>query len=165
MTLPWNRALPLALLSTVFALSLSPAPAAAQGEDPVALELFGSYLRQSNADEEAVGLRAGYRFGSRWALKTSLSHLQVSEANLWLADLSAKAYLTPGRRAELYALAGAGGFRVVGNDEPTVHVGLGAEVGLGRRSYLRPEVRARWIADALDVDPLYDYSLGIGFRF
>lgn len=164
MTLPWNRALPLAL-SAVLALPLAPAPAAAQEEDPVSLELFGSYLRQQSAKEEAIGLRAGYRFTSRWALETSLSRLAVSDANLWLADLSAKAYLTPGGRAELFALAGAGGFRVVGNDEPTVHVGLGAEVDLGEHSYLRPEVRARWLADAFDVDPVYDYSLGIGFRF
>ena len=47
-----------------------------------------------------------------------------------------------------------------------MHAGLGAEIGLTDRLYLRPEVRSRWSTDDLKFnDGLVSYSLGIGWRF
>ncbi len=82
----------------------------------------------------------------------------------------AKAYFVHSNNFEIYALGGSGIFRVSaeGEDEAltTVHLGIGGEIGLGRRAYLRPEVRSRWDADELRFeDGIVDYSLGLGLRF
>ena len=168
MTSPWDRTLPVALICAALAAAFffAPSPAAAQERTGASFDLFGSYLRRDDADEEAVGARGGYRFTERWAAEGSLSYLQEGGEGSWLGDLSGKAYLTPGRRAELYVLGGAGRIRFPGgHTEETLNAGLGAEVALGERAYLRPDVRSRWLADELSDEPLLDYSLGIGFRF
>ena len=51
-------------------------------------------------------------------------------------------------------------------NQNTVHLGLGAEIGLGARAYLRPEVRGRWATDEITWDArLTEYTLGFGWRF
>ena len=51
-------------------------------------------------------------------------------------------------------------------EESTVHLGIGAEIRLGRRAYVRPEARGRWLTDELEFDNgIADYSLGFGWRF
>jgi len=132
--------------------------------------LFGARVQPTDSDAdvhtEAYGLRGGYRFGGVWALEGSLSRLN-EDAELWFGDLSAKAYLVHSNRFEIYALGGPGVYKIedVG-EKATVHLGIGAEIGLGERAYLRPEVRGHWLADELRVDDgLVDYSLGIGWRF
>ena len=70
------------------------------------------------------------------------------DGQLWFGDVSAKAYLVetrplrdlrPGRAGHLQGKS----FGETFNDD-TVHLGLGAEIGLCARVYLRPEVRGRW---------------------
>jgi hypothetical protein len=156
------------------ALMAAPSAASAQSDARRAsFDLFGAYVRpvdsDADADTEAFGLRGGYRFTGPWALEGSLSRLN-EDVDLWFADLSAKAYFVHHDRFEVYALAGPGIFRVsegdFEEDETTVHVGLGAEIGLGERAFLRPEVRGRWLADELIFDDgIADYSLGFGWRF
>lgn len=92
---------------------------------------------------------------------------RLSDADVWFGDVSAKAYLVHSQPFEIYALAGPGLVRLSGmEDKATVHFGIGAEIGVGRRGYLRPEVRGRWLADELRSDDgIVDYSLGFGWRF
>lgn len=136
-------------------------------------DLFGALVRSTNSDAdletEAYGLRGGFRFTNVFALEGSLSRLN-EDVEIWFGDLSLKAYFVHSDRFEVYGLAGPGYFRVSddgeGVDDTTVHLGLGAEIGLGERTYLRPEVRGRWLADELRAnDGLVDYSLGFGWRF
>ena len=163
MNRPIARALPVALLVLATA-----APVLAEGGRGATFELFGTHVR-STADsryhQEAFGLRGGYRFGSTWAVEGEVSQLYK---DVWFGDLSAKAYLIDTSRFEIYALAGPGLYKVrgQGSGEATVHVGIGAEVGLTSRLYLRPEVRGRWLAEELKAnDGIVQYSLGLGWRF
>ncbi len=51
----------------------------------------------------------------------------------------------------------------VGNDELTVHLGLGLEIAAGQHLYVRPEVRGVALAKDLEgADALF--SLGLGWR-
>jgi Outer membrane protein beta-barrel domain len=161
----------LRLFSHIFTLTLIGAASTASaqsGETGASFDLFGAYVR-STADTdfhtEAYGARGGYRFTNVWALEGSLSRL--SDVDIWFGDASAKAYLVHSQPFEIYALAGPGLIRLSGEDErATVHFGIGAEIGIGARGYLRPEVRGRWLADELRSDDgIVDYSLGFGWRF
>jgi len=153
-----------------FALSLAAAsPAAAQEEHRgFSLDLFGSYFTVTadgdSANDEGYGLRGSYRFTNVWAVEGALARL-ADDDEVWIGDLSAKAYLVDTSRFELYALAGPGQFKVPGDEETTFHVGIGAEIALGDRAYLRPEVRGRWFADDVDLATFVDYSVGFGWRF
>jgi hypothetical protein len=162
-------------LSITFAtalLSLAVAfPALAQDvETGPSFELFGARVEPTDSDAdfhtEAYGVRGGYRFSSRWALEGALSRLD-EDVDVWFGDLSAKVYAFQSDRFGIYALGGPGVNRIEDRDEElTLHAGIGAEIGLGQRAYLRPEVRGRWLADELKSDEgLVDYSLGIGWRF
>lgn len=164
-------------ISTTAALAFMAAFSAASAQDGgrrLSFDLFGAEVRLLDSDAdgfdtEAYGLRGGYRFNGLWAVEGSLSRLN-EDVDVYFADLSAKAYFVHSNRFEVYALAGPGIFRVsdAGEDEDltTVHFGIGGEIDLGERAYLRPEVRSRWDADELRFeDGLVDYSLGLGLRF
>ena len=133
-------------------------------------ELFGGRLEPTDSDAdfhtESYGLRGGYRFNNRWALEGTLARLN-EDVDIWFGDLSAKAYFVRASRFEMYALGGAGVYKVEDDyEKATLHVGIGAEIGLSQRVYLRPEARGRWLADELKADEgLAEYSLGIGWRF
>lgn len=152
----------------------SSSSASAQSERRgLSLDVFGAEVRSTELDEdfdsESYGLRSGYRFTDTWALEGSLSRLN-EDFGVWFGDLSAKAYLVDSKHLEVYGLAGPGFLRVSAfgehEDRATVHLGLGAEIALGERAYLRPEVRGRWLADELGAnDGIVDYSLGLGWRF
>jgi hypothetical protein len=147
--------------------------ASAQDENPGAsIDLFGARVdtvESSAGHANSYGLRGGYRFNSVWALEGSAEHVDEGFTN-WFVDLSAKAFLIDTSHFEIYGLAGPGLFRVSAfgesDNQATVHAGLGAQIGLGSRAYLRPEVRARWATDDLKFnDGLVSYSLGVGWRF
>ena len=162
-------------LSITFAAALlslavaSPASAQTVETGPV-FDLFGARVEPTESDSgfhtESYGLRGGYRFSNVWALEGTLARLN-EDVDVGFADLSAKAYAFQSDRFGVYALGGPGLYKVEGIDEKvTLHLGIGAEIGLGERAYLRPEVRGRWLADELRADNgLLDYSLGIGWRF
>ncbi|HEV8579300.1 MAG TPA: outer membrane beta-barrel protein [Thermoanaerobaculia bacterium] len=165
--LQWfSRTLSFSLLTLIAASS---AASAQSGETGASFDLFGAYVRPTDSDAdfdtEAYGARGGYRFTNVWALEGSLSRL--SDADIWFGDASAKAYFIHSQPFEIYAVTGAGLVRFSDtDDETTVHFGIGAEIGIGQRGYLRPEVRGRWLADELRADDgIVDYSLGFGWRF
>jgi hypothetical protein len=155
-----------ALVSLVVASSAS----AQSGERGASFELFGAHVRPTDADAsfhtESYGVRGGFRFTPVWALEGALSRLN-EDADVWFGDLSAKAYAIHSDRFGVYALAGPGLYKVEDADgKVMVHLGIGAEINLGQRAYVRPEVRGRWLADELRADNgLVDYSVGFGWRF
>lgn len=156
------------LIAAVFALAAA-SPASAQSEVRGSyFDLFGARVESTSGDEfhtESYGARGGFRFNNVWALEGSVS--RIKDTDVWFGDLSAKAYFLHLNRFEMYAVASPGLFKVSGEDPRlTLHAGIGAEIALTERLYLRPEVRGRWLAKELDHDSgLVDYSLGLGWRF
>lgn len=160
------------LAATAAALVITTASSGwAQSEERGSFELFGALVRPTDSDSdletEAYGLRGGYRFNDTWGLEGSVSRLNEDEVDVWFGDVSLKAHALRSERFDLYAVAGPGLIQVESEDpEATVHLGVGLEIGLGERSYLRPEVRGRWLTDELHFDEgVVDYSVGFGWRF
>jgi hypothetical protein len=161
------------LILAAFALPVLSSSAAAQTADHhgPALEIFGGYVGNSGYYHPKVfGARGSYRFTDMWAVEATYSKLDVADGQVWFGDVSAKAYLVDTSHFEIYALAGPGRFnsRFFGEsfNDNTVHLALGAEVGLGAQAYLRPEVRTRWATDDVTWDArMTEYTLGFGWRF
>lgn len=132
------------------------------------LDLFGSYFSAEadgdTANEESWGLRGSYRFTNVWALEAALSTVREDGVDAYFGDVSVKAYLVDTSRFEGYLLGGVGSLKVEDAEETTLHLGLGAEIQLGERAYLRPEVRGRWFEEDVDAVTFMEYSLGIGWR-
>jgi hypothetical protein len=164
------------LIPGAFALLALAAAAAAQTEPGGAsFDLFGSHsVVYSSAGgftfhAESLGVRGAYRFTSLWAGEAALSRSN-GDHPVWNGDISAKATLFQADRFALYALAGPGvhreDFAGRSADASTVHAGIGTEIGLGARAYLRPEILARWPTRHLDDrNRSVDYTLGFGWRF
>jgi opacity protein-like surface antigen len=150
--------------------ALSSSAAAQTADHGPAFELFGGYLGDSGSDHPRIfGARGSYRFSDVWALEATYSKADVG-GQVWFGDVSAKAYFLRANRFSFYALGGPGIFRAKAFGETfnqnTVHLGLGTEIDLGARAYLRPEVRGRWATDEITWDArLTEYSLGFGWRF
>jgi hypothetical protein len=159
------------LILAAFALPVLSSSAAAQTADHgPALDVFGGYYGNSgDGHPRLFGARGSYRFSDTWAVEAAYSKVDV-DGQLWFWDVSAKAYLIDTSHFEIYALGGPGIFRAKSFGETfnqdTVHLGLGAEIGLGARAYLRPEIRGHWATDELTWDArLTEYTLGFGWRF
>jgi hypothetical protein len=157
------------LTATAFSLAVASSALAQSDVRGPFLDLFGARVQSTDSNDhfhtEAYGVRGGFRFTRVWALEGSLS--RVKDADAWFGDVSAKAYFLHANRFEMYAVASPGLFRVSGESPRlTLHAGIGAEISLGQRTYLRPEVRGRWLAKEINGDSgLVDYSLGFGWRF
>src|SRR5436305_8268294 len=152
-------------LAVLALLVVTPFASAQEEDRGPAIEVFGAHVRtieSGGGSSQSYGLRGGYRFGQVWALEGSVSHLNEGFTN-WFADLSAKAFFVRSNRFEIYGLAGPGLFRISAfgetRDQATVHAGLGAQIHLGERAYLRPEVRGHWATnDLVFKDGLVDYA-------
>ena len=159
-------------LSGLFAAALlslavvSPASAQSEVRSP-SFDVFGT--RASGGSDsfhtESYGVRGGFRFSDVWALEGSLS--RGNGSNSWDGDAAVKAYFLHASRFEMYAVASPGVIKASGeNPKLILHAGLGAEIGLTERIYLRPEVRGRWLDNGVTGDNRrVDYSLGLGWRF
>jgi len=160
---------PILMMAMAAFLALSSSASAQSEKRGFAFDLFGAEVRPTDSDSdfatEAFGVRGQYRFSNVWALEGSVSRL--SDVDLWFHDASAKAYFVHSDRFEIYALAGAGAYRLSSiTTDATVHAAIGAEINVGEKAYLRPEVRGRWLAEeARGDDGIVDYSLGFGWRF
>jgi Outer membrane protein beta-barrel domain len=165
-----SRKLPLriTLAAALYLSCLTPDAHAQDEHRGFSLDLYGAYLSDvSRLDEEednhkGFALHGSYRFNHVWALDGSIAQFGEEGEVERLTDISAKAYLLHWDRFEGYALAGGGHSRLGGM---TLHLGLGAEISLGRRLFLRPEVRGRWLDHELDAEPAVENSLGVGWRF
>jgi hypothetical protein len=171
------RVLLLSGLSLV-ALLGGAASAAAQRELTASLELFGSHSVVSSSlggftfHQESFGLRGGAQFGGPFGIEAALQRSN-GDHPVYDFDLSAKYYFLQRERFGFYAVAGPGDrhedtFLGSGTDRGTVHFGIGTEIGLGAKAYLRPEVLVRWpLTKNQDVatDRTMEYTLGFGWRF
>lgn len=167
-----SRGLPLRVtLAAALCLPFLAPDAHAQDEKRgFSLDLYGAYLsvtsdgyRDRDGDGgKGFGFRGSYRFNDVWALEGAVSELVDDQADERFMDVSAKAYFLRSNYFEVYGLAGGGLSRLGGG---TVHLGLGGEIPLRDRAFLRPEVRGRWLDQKLNDDPIMEYSLGVGWRF
>jgi hypothetical protein len=159
-------------LAALFFFGVAPCAMPQEANPGASIDLFGGRvvsIESSDGHSNSYGVRGGYRFGRVWALEGSGEHLNEGFTN-WFLDLSAKASFVHANRFEIYGLAGPGVIYVSAfgqsNHQATVHAGLGAQIGLGDRAYLRPEVRGRWsTGDVKFNGGLVTYSLGVGWRF
>lgn len=166
-----------------------------------ATDLEASGLADGEQDDVAFGLEGAYRFSNRWRLAARLTNGTLTgvdprifcillvtgpncaeyDVDVWSAELTARYVLYSRDRFELYALAGIGLYTLElhlagssdSNDALTQHLGLGAEIDLGPRAFLRPELRRRFASEpnfaviGLDskVDLEQDVELGLAFGF
>jgi hypothetical protein len=159
------------LILAACALPVLSSPAAAQpAERGPAFDIFGGYLGSSDSGHpRTFGVRGSYRFTVVWAVEAAVSKVDIG-GEVGFGDVSAKAYFLRANRFSFYALGGAGLFRsrFFGDtfEEDTVHLGLGTEIALGARTYLRPEIRSRWEINDIQWNArLTEYSLGFGWKF
>jgi opacity protein-like surface antigen len=165
-----------ALILAACTLPLLSAAAVAQEERRgTSFELFGGASAIYSSDRglslhaESFGVRGGFHLTRIWTVEAQLS--RSSHDRLLLnGEVSAKAYLFQADRFRFFALAGPGlqyedaAYR--GGISSTVHAGIGAEIDLTAKTYLRPEVRAGWYSDHLSgTDYTLNYTLGFGWRF
>jgi len=169
-------ALSRALTLTAVGLPLLSSSAAAQ-EEPrgASFELFGGASAIYSSDQglsvhtDTFGVRGGFHLTRIWTVEAQLSQSRHDRL-LLNGEVSAKAYLFQADRFRFFALAGPGiQYEYVAGDagvSGTVHAGIGAEIDLTAKTYLRPEVRARWYGDHLGGrDYTLDHTLGFGWRF
>lgn len=135
------------------------------------------YETDFDLDETTFGARGGYRFGERWGVEGTISRQDVDDFidfEIYFIDVSLRRSLVQGERTELFFVGGPGLFRAdFGSfpfndteDELALHAGLGLDIKLGERFYLRPDVRARWVdGDLFDEDIHTEATFGVGFRF
>lgn len=130
------------------------------------LEIFLSSVFANSTSEGSFGIRGALPLKNRWHFEGSLSRIHDRNVDLWLVDLSAKYYLRDRDRTDIYLVAGPGVFYSSDLDanETTLHLGVGAEIALGQRFYIRPELRGRWFTDRLGDSNFGDLSVGFGWR-
>ncbi len=130
------------------------------------VEVYLSSLFANSVSEGSFGLRGSRFLTRRWALEGSAARIGDSNVDLWLVDASAKYYLRFRERTRLYLVGGPGLFYSsdLDADELFLHAGFGAEFALGKRLYLRPELRGRFLAEDFDAN-FGELSLGLGWRF
>jgi len=155
--------------SPVAAQGAKDAPADKEWSNPTQeprLEFFLSSIFANSTSEGSFGVRGALPLRGRFHLEGSVSRVDVSDVDLWLVDLSAKYYLRDRERTDVYLVAGHGLFYSSDLDaeEATLHLGIGVEIALGRRFYIRPELRGRWFTQRLGDSNLGDLSVGFGWR-
>ena len=164
-------------LLTLFAVLLPAAAMAQPGNGR--FEIYGGIYRPEGLDDELTyGLRAGYKLSDHFGIDGTAGTFTVKEdpveVDVILVDLSLKAYLSSGDKAQFFLFAGPGwafldasafGIDVLSEDSLTAHAGVGLDLWLSDRLYLRPDVRGRWFeqADSNDLD--WEASLALGFSF
>lgn len=182
-----QRSFGAAVGAVLLTLALAAAPAQAQAGSG-SFELYaGYYSPDSNIldDDVTYGVRAGYRLSDAFAVEGSVGRYEDSQDILGLAqvdfeltlvDASAVWYLNPGSSSEFFIFGGPGWafadasadflgvpLDSASDDTLTLHAGLGLNLGLTERVYLRPEARARWFDDSDDAVDV-EASLALGFN-
>ena len=130
------------------------------------VEVYLSSLFANSASEGSFGLRGSRFLTRRWAVEGSVARVDDRDVDLWLLDASAKYYLRFRERTRLYLVGGPGLFYSsdLGAEELFLHTGFGSELNFGRKLYLRPELRWRFLAEDFDAN-FGELSLGLGWRF
>lgn len=156
----------------------------AHARDPSRWDLeleLGQFLSQAETDSDSrdtlygVGVRRW--LGESWSLGLAGRVLDVEEGageslEVYFVDLTGGYRVFDAESVDLVVLGGPGLFRVEfeegpqseSTDELTLHAGLGARVDLGKRAFLRPEVRGRWIDGVLDDEIHAEVGVAFGIR-
>lgn len=163
------------LLLMVCLLTTLLLPAAVAGQDlgsqdhDIQLDVFASLLFEDDLDENQFGVRAAMPLSPRWQAEGRLTYLGPGDLDLWLLDASIKYFFDDDGRSRWYLAGGPGtvfeNLDDLGDTAWLFHVGIGTEIDLGARLYLRPELLARW-NEYSDFDTVAgDINLGLGWRF
>ena len=164
-------------------LAFAPASQAAELKNGAEISFGASYSsndEDSQFDLSSWGLRYHYDFNDRWGIEGAYTNQDQDSIDADIYEASARFTFFENDRVRVFGLAGAGVFSydyvffvgedalVVGNDDVAVyHLGIGAEVNLGDRFYLRPDLRQRWAVDFFSAydDSTSEATLAFGFRF
>lgn len=171
-----------AALATAF-FAFAPAAESQELDQGVEVATAASYASTSGDRDfelSSWAVRYHHELGRRWGLEGSFTHQDPDFIKSDLYELSARFTFFASDRVRVFALGGAGVFAYdfaiasgdgnirFGSEEAAVfHLGLAAQVALGDRFYLRPDLRHR---RALDLySPLdnasSEASLAVGYRF
>lgn len=133
------------------------------------LDGFVSLLFEDDLDENQFGVRAAFPLSKRWQAEGRLTYLGPGDLDLWLLDASIKYFFDDDGRSRWYLAGGPGtlfeNLDDLGDTAWLFHIGVGTEIDLSDRLYLRPELLARW-NEYSDLDTVAgDISVGLGWRF
>ena len=166
----------LPLLLTLVALL----PAAAWAQNRTGrFEVYGGiYVPDDVANKPTYGLRGGAKLTDLLGIEGSLGRIGFHEGSykfdVTLADISLKAYLASGDRADFFLFAGPGWAYVQakssGNtlgrvDTFTAHAGAGVDLHISDRLYVRPDLRGRWFQKNHSNKLDWEGTLALGFNF
>ncbi|MEM1203327.1 MAG: porin family protein [Acidobacteriota bacterium] len=177
-TTPKSSLLHTVAAAAVLMLLLASSPSWAKHEKGgIEVPVGVGYLSSSDdLDLTVYGLRAHVRFNPRWAMEGSLTvqdGLDSDDDPLFF-DLSARVTAYEWKSAEMFALFGAGfvdfDTRIfntrISSTSATFHAGLGIQVDLNERLYLRPDLRYRWGSDLDSIDDgITELTAALGWRF
>ena len=166
---------------------LAPAASAAIADNSGTIEVFaGWYMPEDNVagqnlDDWTGGIRGGVNFTPHFLFQGGVQVFQTDYATIpgdvnidqWMADLSFGWMATPDKRAT-FLIYGGPGYVWTNFDFPTVkdmnddnwsaHVGIGGILQAGKRFYIRPDVRFRWIdGNGAGNDSRNDWEGTVGF--
>lgn len=156
----------------------------------VAIGSFDDGTSVLEADEVSWSARFVQRFSNPWGLEVSASRHRLDrlgvDSEAFSLEVSARRSLLRNEHVDLFVYGGAGfadsesrrelfflfpdepivSFQSVEEDSFTLHAGIGIEIALSERLYLRPDLRERWLND-LNRTGFFDreLSLGLGWRF
>ena len=163
----------LALLVAVWAV-----PAWADGFSVELLAGRYSSGEEVMSNQAFLGARGGFEISEAIGIEAAVSLAQDTESlgalgnldlSLTLADLSVKWHPLARRKHDFFVYGGPGwafadvdGFVNGSADTLTAHVGLGVNVQISDRLYLRPDIKVRWFEDGGDVST--DTTIGIGYK-
>jgi len=164
-------------------LAFAPNSSAAELRNGVEATFGFSYYSiddESNFDFSSVGARYHHDWNDRWGIEASYIHQDQQDIDAEILEVSARFTLFQNERIRLFGVGGVGALSydyrlfigedalVSGSDDaPVFHVGIAADISLGERLYLRPDLRFR---RAVDIFAPYDEStseatLAFGYRF
>lgn len=173
--------------SLVILWILCTVPAHAESDLRRSLEVaLGFSHSGGESDIDFRGFRGKFRLADRWAIEGSLQTEKVSfvtltqgssflgHADAFLTEFSARRDLKRGRRFELFAFGGPGYFWYDGEPDEIsrrdtsafLHLGLGLDIELTRRLFLRPDIRQRWFEKDQQGDDFQTQAqVSLGWKF
>lgn len=181
-----SRALEILAAGTMLAaacLAFAPKTAAAEYENGIELSLGASYYSNdddSNLDFSSWGARYHHDFNARWGFEVAYTRQDQDSLEADVIEASARFSFFENDRIRVFAEWGAGVVsydyaRIVGgdaviygsDDAAIYHAGIGAEIDLNERFYLRPDFRQRWAVDFFSPydDSTSEATLAAGVRF
>ena len=143
------------------------------------VELFLGYLFHDDqagqsADDSIYGVRGGYVFTPRAGFQGSVGRYSKSFSGLLggqkleqtMLDFSVLWHVNPAARSVFNVYGGPGwtfaDFGATSGDSLTLHVGLGAKIGVSDRFYVRPDARYRWYEES-GADNEIEASVSVGW--